>query len=176
MLAPLAAISVAWAAVCLASCASSTRSKPQAQRVCDAARRAAAGALGAAVNARLARQDPADLSCVLRKAGVSAVLVVRQSPDAYSEFNTTSAHQSQVFGPGVHQAGEIPQPMTVRGATVAVWIPAEHEVVATDAQPGQGGVFLTASVSGRGVHHGSAMNLARAVAEATFAAHPDASS
>jgi hypothetical protein len=128
------------------------------------------------VNTRIVSHDPANVSCMLRGPGVAVVLAIRASPDAFTAFNTASAHQSQVFGPGVHEPGQLPRPTTVRGSVVAVWIPAAREILTTDAQPGRSGVFLTVTVKGPAVRHGLALNLDREVAQAAFAARPDQNS
>ena len=92
------------------------------------------------------------------------------------EFDTETSHQSQVFGPGVHEPGEIPRAITVPGAVAAVWIPAQREVVATSGSPTHGGSYVTVTVTGRSPRGPAALALAQAIARATFAAHPDASS
>jgi hypothetical protein len=52
----------------------------------------------------------------------------------------------------------------------AVWIPAQREVVATNAQPGHTGTYVTVTVSGPA--GARALRLAQAITRATFAAHP----
>lgn len=150
---------------------------PLAQRVCDGAHRAAVTALGAAVTVRILDRRSASLHCVVRRARLRVDVVSQATAQAYTEFNTTTSHQAQVFGPGVHTPGQIPQGLTVPGAVVAVWIPAQKEIVATDASPTHdAGSYVTVAVSGSALHGESARGLARAIATSTFAAHPDVSS
>lgn len=155
---------------------SSGPSRPVAQRVCDGARRAAAAILGHEVSAHIAGPKPANLECVLRAAHVRIAIDSQASAQAYTEFDTTTSHQSQVYGPGVHEPGQIPVPASVPGSVVAVWIRAEREIVATDAMPGHGGAYVTVTVTGSGARDARALALARAAARATFAAHPDGGS
>jgi hypothetical protein len=95
------------------------------------------------------------------------------TPRAYTEFDTEVAHQQQVYGSGVHEAGQIPVQITVPGSVVAVWIPVQTMVVATDAPYDAGGVYVTVAVSGHGEPAKTAQRAAEAAARATFAAHPD---
>lgn len=165
---------IATAVFSLTACARSRPSVPVAQRVCAGAHQAAMKLLGRAVTMRIVDRDPVDVRCVLRGRGFALALSVRSSPDAFTAFNTTSAHQSQVFGPGVHNPAEIPRPTVVRGSVIGVWIPGAHEILATDAEPGRSGVFLTATVSGPVSKRNLALHLARGAAEAALAAHPEA--
>jgi hypothetical protein len=146
--------------------------RPVADRVCDGARHAA-GLLGYSVSARLADRDPANLECTLDGRGLRVAIVSQASSQAYTEFDTTTAHQDQVYGSGVHEPGQIPAAVSVPGSVVAVWIPAQQQIVATDAEPGRSGTYLTVTASGSAVRGERALVLARAVARATFAAHPD---
>ena len=153
--------------------------KPLAQRVCSGAHGAASALLRYPVVARILDPAAANLRCTLTGRRLRVALVSQASAQAYTEFDTETSHQSQVFGPGapgVHQPGQIPVGIQVRGAVVAVWIPAQKEVVATDAMPGQGGAYVTVTVTGRSARVAKALVLAQAVAGATFAAHPDAGS
>ena len=159
-----------------ASATSGAKAKPAsvAVSVCGQARRAAAGVLGAAVTARIADRDPTNVECVLRGRALRIDLVAEQSPQAYTEFNTTQAHQQQVYGPaapGVHRPGEIPQDAS-EGKMIAGWIPAENKLFATNASPTTGGSYMTVKVT-RGARGDAARRkLARAVALATLAVAP----
>jgi hypothetical protein len=87
---------------------------------------------------------------------------------------TETSHQDQVFGNGgVHDPDQFPVQITVPGSQVAVWIPAQMTVVATDATPTTGGAYVTVAVSGRAAPATTALRVATAAARATFAAHPD---
>ena len=173
-------ISVVWTAVCLAlaGCGSaSSAARPAAERVCDGARQTAVRVLGNAVTARIVNRDPANLKCVLKGRRVRIAIVSQASSRAYTEFDTTTSHQDQVYGAGgVHQPGQIPVQVTVPGAVVAVWIPAERQIVATDATPTRGGTYIVVTVTGRSARGQHALTLAQALTGATLAAHPEAGS
>jgi hypothetical protein len=164
-----------------------------AERVCGDARQAAAQALGSALSVRIVSPQAASLQCVLTGQQVQVTLGSQAGSRAYTEFDTEVAHQDQVFGPGIHDPSQIPAEVTVPGAVVAVWIPAQMLLVATDATPTTGGTYVTVSVSGRPasagtasggpasggpasagtVPAGTAQRAAIAAARGTFAAHPD---
>jgi hypothetical protein len=144
-----------------------------ADRVCDGAQHAAAALLGDSVSVHIAGRDPADLECALDGRRLRVAIVSQASTQAYTEFDTTTAHQDQVFGSGVHEPGEIPAAVAVPGSVVAVWIRAQREIVATDAEPGRSGTYVTVTVMGSAVRGQRALALARAVARTTFAAHPE---
>ena len=164
---------VSLSCVFAAGCGGASRPpQPVAARVCDGAQHAAVTTLGHPVSARIAGRDPANLRCALHGPRLAVAIVSQASPQAYTVFNTTTAHQSQVYGPGVHQPGEIPVAVSVPGAVVAVWIRAQREIVATDAMPNHRGAYVTVTVSGASVRGRHALVLARAVARAIFAAHP----
>jgi hypothetical protein len=154
--------------------------KPVAQRVCDGAQHAAAAALGHPVAMRIVNPAVSELECSLTGARVRVMVVSQATGQAYTEFDTETSHQSQVYGPaaaGVHQAGQIPSQTSVPGSVVAVWIRAQKFLVATNATPTtDSGSYLTVKVSGRGANERAALALARAVAQAAFAAHPNAPS
>jgi hypothetical protein len=117
-----------------------------------------------------------DLQCVLTGGRVKVAVDSQAGPRAYTEFDTESAHQSQVFGNGgVNDPSQAPLPVTVPGSMVAVWIPAKLMVVATDATPDNGGAgaYVTVTVSGHVTSAKTAKRVAVAAAGATFAAHPD---
>jgi hypothetical protein len=147
-----------------------------AERVCGEARQAAAKALGAPLSARVVRPAAADLVCVLAGRRVTVTIESQAGPRAYAEFDTETAHQSQVFGNGgAHEPDQDPVAVTIPGSTVAVWIPAQQMVVATDSTPDNGGagVYVTVAVNGQAAPAATALSTARAAAAATFAAHPD---
>ena len=152
-----------------------------AARVCGGSREAAAKALGAPLSARVVRPTAADLECELTGGQVTVTIESQAGPRAYAEFDTETSHQSQVFGNGgAHQPDQDPVAVTVPGSRVAVWIPAQLMVVATDSTPNNGGAgaYVTVAVSGEAVSGGAApaataLRVARAAAGATFAAHPD---
>ena len=158
------------------STSSSAQVKPASipGRVCGQARTAAAGVLGASVKVRIADRDPTNVECVLRGGGVRVDVVAEQSPQAYTEYNTTASHQEQVYGPaapGVHSPGEIPQDAS-EGPMIAGWIPAENQLFATNASPTTGGSYMTVTVTRGHEPDAERRKLARAVALATLAVAP----
>jgi hypothetical protein len=150
---------------------SATPAKPVVERVCDGSMGAAAQRLGYPVRVAIVSRDPTNVTCVVSGRGRLRVRIVTQTGDqAYTEFDTETSHQSQVYGPGIHTPGQIPQGVTIPGAVAAVWIPAQREAVATNAQPGHAGTYVTVTVSGSA--GATALRLAQAITRATFAAHP----
>ena len=114
------------------------------------------------------------MECVLRGAGLRIDLVAQQSPQAYTQFNTTQAHQQQVYGPaapGVHKPGEIPRDAS-EGQMIAGWIPAESQLFATNGSPTTGGSYMTVTVTRGAKGDAARRKLARAVALATLAVAP----
>jgi hypothetical protein len=111
-----------------------------AERVCGGARQAAAKTLGSPLTARIASPAPAGLQCVLTGREVQVTVGSQAGTRAYTEFDTETAHQEQVYGNGgVHDPSQFPTPITVPGSVVAVWIPAQLLLVATNATPTTGG-------------------------------------
>ena len=111
---------------------------------------------------------------MLRAGGLRIDLVAQQSPQAYTQFNTTASHQEQVYGPaapGVHRPGEIPQDAS-EGQMIAGWIPAENQLFATNASPTTGGSYMTVTVTRGDKGDADRRKLARAVALATLAVAP----
>jgi hypothetical protein len=148
--------------------------EPIAERVCNGARQAAARALGSPLSARIISPAAASLQCVLTGRQVQVSVGSQAGPRAYTEFDTETAHQEQVYGNGgVHDPSQFPTAITVPGSVVAVWIPAQMLLVATDATPTTGGAYVTVAVSGRAAPARIALRIATAAAGATFAAHPD---
>ncbi len=147
-----------------------------AVRVCGGARQAAAKALGSPLSERIVSPAAADLECLLTGRQVQVTIDSQAGPRAYTEFDTEISHQSQVFGNGgVNDPAQDPVQITVPGSQVAVWIPAQLLVVATDSSPTNGGAgaYVTVAVSGHAAPAKTALGVATAAAGATFAAHPD---
>ena len=173
----------------LAACGGSSASAPRVQassthgssaalavRVCGGARQAAAKAFGSPLSERIVSPAAANLVCVLTGHQVQVTIDSQAGPRAYTEFDTETSHQDQVFGNGgVHNQNQFPVQITVPGSQVAVWIPAQLMVVATDSTPTNGGAgaYVTVAVSGRAAPAKTALRVATAAAGATFAAHPD---
>jgi hypothetical protein len=147
-----------------------------AERVCGGARQAAAKAFGSPLSERIVSSPAANLECVLTGRQVQVTIDSQAGPRAYTEFDTETSHQDQVFGNGgVHEQDQFPVQITVPGSQVAVWIPARMMVVATDSTPTNAGAgaYVTVAVSGRAAPAKTALRVATAAAGATFAAHPD---
>jgi len=145
-----------------------------AERVCGGARQAAAKTLGSPLTARIVSPAPADLQCVLTGRQVQVAVGSQAGTRAYTEFDTETAHQEQVYGNGgAHDPSQFPAQITVPGAVVAVWIPAQLLLVATNATPTTGGAYVTVAVKGRAAPAKIALRIAEAAARATFAAHPN---
>jgi hypothetical protein len=147
-----------------------------AVRVCGGARQAAAKALGSPLSERIVSPAAANLECLLTGRQVQVTIDSQAGPRAYTEFDTEISHQSQVFGNGgVNDPAQDPVQITVPGSQVAVWIPAQLMVVATDSSPTNGGAgaYVTVAVSGHAAPAKTALGVATAAAVATFAAHPD---
>lgn len=143
-------------------------------RVCAAARTAARSVLAGPVAVAVADRDPSNVECILHGGGLRIDLVAEQSPQAYTQFNTTLSHQQQVYGPaapGVHNPGEIPRDAS-EGPMVAGWIPAEKQLFATNASPTTGGSYTTVTVTRGSKADAERRKLARAVALAALAVAP----
>ena len=159
----------------LAGCEGSSAPRDSlAERVCDGARQAAAKALGSPLAARVVSPAAASLQCVLTGRQVQVTVGSQAGPRAYTEFDTETSHQDQVFGNGgVHDPSQFPIAITVPGSVVAVWIPAQMLLVATNATPTTGGAYVTVAVKGSAAPAKVALRVATAAAHATFAAHPN---
>jgi hypothetical protein len=125
------------------------------------------------MSAHVVSPAAASLQCVLTGRQVRVTIGSQAGTRAYTEFDTEVAHQEQVFGPGVHEPGQIPIAVTVPGSVVAVWIRAQMLLVATNATPTTGGAYVTVAVSGPAAPAKIALRVATAAARATFAAHPN---
>jgi hypothetical protein len=123
---------------------------------------------------RIVSPAAASLQCVLTGNQVQVSLGSQAGSRAYTEFDTETAHQEQVFGNGgVHDPGQDPVVITVPGSVVAVWVPAQMLLVATNATPTTGGAYVTVAVKGSAAPVKIALRVATAAARATFAAHPN---
>lgn len=145
-----------------------------AERVCGGARQAAAKTLGSPLTARIVSPAPAGLQCVLTGRQVQVTIGSQAGTRAYTEFDTETSHQDQVYGNGgAHDSSQFPVQVTVPGSVVAVWIPAQLLLVATNATPTTGGAYVTVAVKGHAAPAKIALRIAEAAARATFAAHPN---
>lgn len=159
----------------VSACGSSGRAQqPSTQRTCAKAQEAAAGALHSQVRVRITGSDPADIHCRLAAGGIVLAVEAQTSDQAWVEFDTTQSHYAQVFGPtNIHNKAEQPQNVTGVGPQ-AFWVPAQRELVTTNAQEGSTGTYVTATVTHRKRVGGSSLRLASAVARAALAAAPPA--
>lgn len=139
-----------------------------AGRICSAARLAAAKALGSPLAARVTSAASYEWRCVLTGRRVRVTVDAQPGGQAYTEFNTEVSHQEQVYGP-LNQPGQIPSAITVPGTVAAVWVRAQSLLVATDANPGGAGTYVTVAITT------GAIPVAEAAARAVFAARPDGS-
>jgi hypothetical protein len=123
---------------------------------------------------RIVSPAAASLQCVLTGNQVQVSLGSQAGSRAYTEFDTETAHQEQVFGNGgVHDPNQVPTAITVPGSVVAVWVPAQMLLVATNATPTTSGAYVTVAVKGSAAPAKIALRVATAAARATFAAHPN---
>ena len=128
------------------------------------------------VSLRITGRAVSDVTCLLSTRGPVRVHVASQaSAQAYTEFDTSSLHQSQVYGPaapGVHNAGRDP----ASGRSCAErsrrsGCRRRRELIATSGSPTrQGGAYVTITVGH--VSGSAARTLAIDVGRAVFAAGP----
>jgi hypothetical protein len=145
--------------------------KDAAQRVCDAARGAAAASLHRAVSLKIANGDPANVECLLRVPGTRLDLIAQQSAQAWAQWDTEQVHQDQAYGPSAeHQQSQIPVSFNAPGILVA-WIPAQRMLFSTNGTQSKGGNYVTVTVSGK--RRGRAeIRLARSVTLAALKVAP----
>ena len=150
---------------------SSTRPRTVAQRVCGAARGAARPPLGT-VRLRVESSDPTYVECLLSGRGVSVDVVAQATAQAWMAFDTFTVHQAQAYGSGgVHVPSQLPHAVPGMRGNVA-WIPARHELVATNGTESRGGSYVTVTVTRAPSKGTSSLPLARAVARAVLAVAP----
>jgi hypothetical protein len=145
--------------------------RPIAEQVCAAVRRRAAAASGHPATLRITSHDPADLSCRVTVGPVRLAVVAQASAQAWVEFDTTQVHQVQAYNAGsIHQPAQDPVIVKAHGA-LAMWIPAQREVFATNGTQTRGGSYVTVTAS-RGLSPARSRALARAVTLAALAVAP----
>lgn len=143
-----------------------------AAHVCARARRAARPLLGTAARLRIASTDRTNIECVLDSNGVRVDAVAQASAVAWTEYDTATVHQAQAYGSGgLNQPSELPHPVPGMGGN-ATWIPANHELIATNGTESRGGSYLTVTVTRRSDHGPATLAVATAVGSAMLASAP----
>lgn len=142
-----------------------------AQRVCGRAGVAAHAVLGDRVLVHVANHDPANIECLLHGSGADVDLIAQASSRAWTQYDTTVVHFAQAFGSGsgVNKPGHLPQGVHL-GTANASWVPAQQELVATNATESTGGSYLTVTVTHLAT--APALRLALAIAKAALATAP----
>ncbi|HWD65312.1 MAG TPA: hypothetical protein VG405_09065 [Solirubrobacteraceae bacterium] len=148
--------------------------QPLAQRLCARAQQAAIGLLHGQVRVQVLSADPSDVRCRLVGGRIALAVEAQTSDQAWVEYDTEQSHFAQVFGPtNIHNQAEQPHYLTGVGSQ-AFWVPAQLELVSTNAQEGSVGTYVTVSVT----HHkrGAAATrpIAAAAARAAIATVPPA--
>lgn len=159
--------------VAVAGCGSAAagRRGPIAQRVCSRAGRAVARAQPA-LTVRIVSSQTADIVCRMADAAVVLRLEAQATSRAWEEYDTTVVHLQQAFmGGSVHQQRYLPEDVGGVGL-MAVWVPAQHELVTTNGTQSSGGSYLTVTVAGRGSRAPSGRRLAILAARAAIALAP----
>jgi hypothetical protein len=145
---------------------------PPAQRVCGQAKRAATRVLGHAPSVRIVNHDPVDIVCQLRTGRLSIRVEAQASSQPWMEYDTTQVHLLQAFGTGsVHTRSQLPLNVTGVGLQ-ALWVPAQDELVTTNATESSAGNYLTVQLSHVRKATLSARELASAVGRAALRAAP----
>jgi hypothetical protein len=159
----------------VAGCGSANRPRvPAAQRVCTRTQGAAAESLSGPISLRIVNSDPSDIHCRLAGGGMVLAVEAQTSDQAWVEYDTEQSHFAQVFGPTtIHNKAELPDYVTGVGPQ-AFWVPAQRELVTTNAREGSTGTYVTVSVTHHRRGGGSTLRTASAVARAALAASPRA--
>ena len=154
--------------------AASTRSHhvSVAARVCAQAHEAARPLLGRAAHLRVVSADRMNIECVLDGKGVRVDAVAQASAVAWTEYDTATVHQAQAYGSGgLNQPSELPHPVPDMPGN-ATWIPAKHELIATNGTQSRGGSYLTVTVARRSSPGPAGLAVATAVGRAVLASAP----
>lgn len=125
--------------------------------------------LGRPPSERIVSPDRVDIVCRLRSGRLTVRVEAQASTQPWVEYGTTQVHLVQAFGSGsVYKRAQLPRNVTGVG-TQALWVPAQEELVTTNATESSAGSYLTVDVN----HGGrSAARLAVAVARAALAVAP----
>lgn len=160
------------AAGCGSSQSAAAARKDAAARVCRSASRAAHLLLDDAIRLHIADSDPANIECQIESKGVRVEAVAQASAVAWTEYDTATVHQVQVYGSGaLNEPGQIPRPVPGMAGNVA-WIPANGELLATNGTESRGGTYVTVTVTHASAGGPASLSLARAVGRAVLATAP----
>jgi hypothetical protein len=112
-----------------------------------------------------------EFRCRLAGGGQRIHVDAQLSTQAWATFDTEQVHQIQAYEVGpVHVRGHTPQLVKVPHGVVAMWLPAQHKLFATNAAQDGPGTYTEVVVPG--VPRRAAIRLARSVTIATLKALP----
>lgn len=158
--------------VLVAGCGAAARPVDPARHLCTTAQRAAAGPLRSNPELKVQNAAPQDIRCRLVGDGLVLSVEAQTNQQAWVEYDTEQTHFAQVFGPtNIHSRAGQPHYLPGVGSQ-AFWVPAQDELVATNAQPGRIGTYLTVTVTRHRRGGAEPRAAAAAVARAALAAAP----
>jgi hypothetical protein len=124
------------------------------------------------VRTGIASSDPTNIECKLQGKSVRADVVAQAATQAWTEYDTFVVHQAQAYaGEGNTSSAEAPHNVSIPGGQAA-WVPALHELVATNGTQSRGGSYVTVTLTGPGARGPRAVALSRGVAGAVLAVAP----
>ncbi len=140
--------------------------------MCARAQQAARPLLGNSVALRIAKSQPTYIECLLDGRGIHVDAIAQATAVAWTEYDTATVHQAQAYGgSGLHQPGQEPHQVPGMGGN-STWIPAQHELLATNGTESRGGSYLTVTVTRHSRHAPAAVAVAAAVGRAVLASAP----
>lgn len=157
------------ACIGLAACGASGPKLPIATQVCQNDLRAVRHLVGEA-SVHIADPDRANIECVVSGGGLRVDVVAQASAQAWTTFDTLTAHQAQGFENSSNPA-LLPTDIAGLGYNAA-WVVADSKLLATNGSQSQGGSFVTVTVGGHPRTGTSKLRVAQAVATATLALAP----
>jgi hypothetical protein len=135
--------------------------------VCAGQLHAVAGLITGA-RVQILDHDPTNIECLVSKGSLRIDTVAQASERAWTLYDTEQSHLAQVFGNGgVHNPAQQPHPVPGLSGN-ALWVPAQKELIATNASQSQGGSYVTVTLKGTS----SGLPVATAVARATLRIAP----
>jgi hypothetical protein len=121
---------------------------------------------------RIVDRDPTNIACRIQGKNVRIDVVAQAATQAWTEYETFTVHQVQAYaGEGNTSSAEAPHNVSVPGGQAA-WVPALHELVATNGTQSRGGSYVTVTLNGPGASGGRAVALSRGVAAAVLSVAP----